>query len=729
MYSNATAALLAPLPRWFGSLQPPRRWAISAKRRNRLLHALNGNGGPPKRTGVGVGGWSHVGGSGLAPRQLQEPQRASDLRAGGWSLPASVPAEELIRVYDTRVEQQWLRHLVVEALPMAPGHVEWIGGDFVTKPLRDDIVGLDPTRLRRWGPAEAGPHHLVVPPRPHQAAWLRRAAQQLPLEDPGTHITVCCIVDRASCPESWDRESLCKALPSALALLQGSDARVRVVAVGERPPVLRVPATEKKLPPITWEAARLAQSRVLLLVSLSLGGQEFHASWVRGTPPPLESSGMELLRVEFLLPPATRSQQAERSLRAALRKVADAVGCSALVAPQISQVQVEHGGVVCLLAVPRVEARAWLRGSGSSGVFLRPFWTKDTSSEIQRDRFTLHWLRGQAKEAERVWAALRDEPGFFGLLAGGPDIAVRLSPEAQVSQALQQVRFALQRQELAFRRANPDARWWKLGPLTQAECSHVRALIPKFGLSLDGGDQVRFGPAGRFRSFCFFHASGQPSRRTLDDGGWNSSSVELWPADPPPRRGVGNPPASLGRQPNSLPKESMWGGPRRPGGPANPTSSTPALPASGSPRLPAAAGGPKPATRVKPDHRAAVPARPSSVEDQLGALLQQMEALNRQNAAMVAELGELRRENALLRRRLEEASGFVHQPYGAGLPPSASQGPVGPSPSPPPSLGAPLSPSGRPLLSDVIMSTDSPAKVADPEAKRPRQGGLHLDDA
>jgi hypothetical protein len=31
---------------------------------------------------------------------------------------------------------------------------------------------------------------------------------------------------------------------------------------------------------------------------------------------------------------------------------------------------------------------------------------------------------------------------------------------------------------------------------------------------------------------------------------------------------------------------------------------------------------------------------------------------------MAAELAELRRENTALRRRLEEASHFVHQPYG-----------------------------------------------------------------
>ena len=55
-------------------------------------------------------------------------------------------------------------------------------GDFVSIPLRTDAEALDPTCLRRWGPEGEDAVHLVVPPQPHQAAWLARAVQQLPLE-------------------------------------------------------------------------------------------------------------------------------------------------------------------------------------------------------------------------------------------------------------------------------------------------------------------------------------------------------------------------------------------------------------------------------------------------------------------------------------------------------------------------------------------------------------------
>jgi hypothetical protein len=157
--------------------------------------------------------------------------------------------------------------------------------------------------------------------------------------------------------------------------------------------------------------------------------------------------------------------------------------------------------------------------------------------------------------------------GFFGLLAGGPDVAVRLSQEAHVESALQQVRFVLQRSEVAFRRANPEARWWKLGPLTQAEVVHVKTIIPQFGLRLEG-DQLRFWAAGRFRSAAYFMAFRVPTRHSLDEVGWNSSSMELRPADPPPRK-WGAVTSSLGaRQPPllgpALSAQSTWEGRRGP---------------------------------------------------------------------------------------------------------------------------------------------------------------------
>ena len=125
----------------------------------------------------------------------------------------------------------------------------------MTAPLRSDAEALDPVRLRRWGPEGSDAYHIVVPPRPHQAAWLSRAAQQVALEADGSTISVCCIVDRALCPDQWSKESMCRALPCVASLLKVAGLAVHITAVGERPPLRRVPASEQRLPPTCWESA------------------------------------------------------------------------------------------------------------------------------------------------------------------------------------------------------------------------------------------------------------------------------------------------------------------------------------------------------------------------------------------------------------------------------------------------------------------------------------------
>ena len=58
------------------------------------------------------------------------------------------------------------------------------------------------------------------------------------------------------------------------------------------------------------------------------------------------------------------------------------------------------------------------------------------------------------------------------------------------------------------------------------------------------------------------------------------------------------------------------------------------------------------------------PPRPED-DDRLDRVLAQLAQLTRQNEAMAEEMRELRRDNAFLRRQLEEARGGVrvHQPY------------------------------------------------------------------
>ena len=88
---------------------------MSRRARNRAMHALNGNGrrGGGHQAGAGrpPGGdgaeqtWRKAGRTGLLARELMEPQAAGRLRAAGWTLPEEIPAEYMLRVYDTG----WMR--------------------------------------------------------------------------------------------------------------------------------------------------------------------------------------------------------------------------------------------------------------------------------------------------------------------------------------------------------------------------------------------------------------------------------------------------------------------------------------------------------------------------------------------------------------------------------------------------------------------------------------------
>ena len=676
-------------------------------------------------------------------RTLQEPQTVTALRAAGWMLPATASAEARVRVYDTRLEPDWLRRQVRDFHTTAPGRVVYIGGDLLTEPqpLRDDATALNMLRLERWGPPDTEDYHLIVLPRPHQAQWLARGRQQLAVEAEGTVISVLCIVDRGQCSDQWDAASLRRALPGAAVLLEDLELAVNVTAIGERPPLRRVPAQSRQLPPATWEAAFLALNRVLLVVS-------FHrrtgpctlpfGRWLGEPPPAPKPSGLELLRVEYLLPPATRTQQAERTLRAALRDLAALLHVSAPAGPQLRQIQVEHGGVVALLEVPRDAARRWLWGSGRAGLFLRPFWTKDTGADVDRSNFALWWLHGHADQADTVWNALSTEVGFVGLLAGGADIAVRVSAEANLSAMQAQVQFKLANKKLVFAIANPAARWWRLGPLSAAEVAAAPELITALGLHLTR-ESISFKSANytRTRSYAFFRATGDPVRMTMDDGGWNSSEAQLSLADPPPRRSTelqrpaapapsppvpkAPPPDRRNRPGPALSAQSTWGGPQRtsaapPSQPVQPVAASP--PAPRPPPVPAP---------TRQSRRARPPVGESSEEagDVLAsrrprrrpdagrrlASSAELEDLKELIRALQAELRALRRDNELLRRaQLTDPWRYPGPPYHPAVPPvSGSTVHSVPSrPHTPPRLPAPAASSTAvdPSQEDTLMQVD-----------------------
>ena len=159
---------------------PGRRWFLSRAQRNRLQHALHGN-GPPSGWREGRQAEQQ---EKITPRELQDLQSVGRLRAAGWDIPVSVTDDQFLKVYDTRLEGGYLEALHGElGLPGNKDSVLCkIGGDFLTRPFRTDGEALCPTALRRWGPDGDGLYSILVPPRPHLAEWFGRAKQQLALE-------------------------------------------------------------------------------------------------------------------------------------------------------------------------------------------------------------------------------------------------------------------------------------------------------------------------------------------------------------------------------------------------------------------------------------------------------------------------------------------------------------------------------------------------------------------
>ena len=559
------------------------------------MHALNGN----VRPGRQPDGWTPVGGR-LDGRVLNEAQQVGRLRASGWTIPSTIADTYMLRVYDTRLEPTYLRELAQDVAPIDLD-TKIIGGDFLTKPDMEDCTAFRPPPLRRWGPEGREAYHLFIPPRPHLQHWLQRCHHQLSVEAMGTSFSVCSVVQRSACPPTFDVPSLRRLLPQAEPLFLDPTLIIKVLAVGQRPPIQRIPASEMKLPPAQWEAALLPRSNVLLILQFHRhsGPQVLPTGeWFRGTPPAPPPSDLELLRMELVLPPATRISSAERFAHRSLEKIAQAMQVPSPSPHQLRQLQVDKGVLYGLFSVPRHLALQWLRGSGCGGCYLRPFWTERTSPAVGRDKFQLLWVKAPLSQGPALWDAVRHLDTVAGLRLGDKDVAIRASatitPEEE-GDILTQVQFVLKNQQAQLRRATPGQKWWRLGPLTEAETWHMADLVRSTGLT-PVNDQLRVGKMGPFRFCVYFAATGEPLRRSLDDGSWEASSARLEPANPPPRRSATS--ASV----PSLPPEAVWG--RRQAPAPAPTNSPPRqsphrqsvdVSSAAFPPLPAAAPRPPPA--------------------------------------------------------------------------------------------------------------------------------------
>jgi len=86
---------------------------------------------------------------------------------------------------------------------------------------------------------------------------------------------------------------------------------------------------------------------------------------------------------------------------------------------------------------------------------------------------------------------------------------------------------------VAVRTAVPGRRWWRLGPLTDAELWRAKEMVAAVGL-LPLNGELRTGRKGPFRSYVYFAAVGQPRCRTLDDGSWGASAATVQEAEEEP---------------------------------------------------------------------------------------------------------------------------------------------------------------------------------------------------
>ena len=124
------------------------------------------------------------------------------------------------------------------------------------------------------------------------------------------------------------------------------------------------------------------------------------------------------------------------------------------------------------------------------------------------------WLRGKADRGPEIWGIFRRRPGVAGLLLLDRDVALRVDATANVDELQAQLALAMGNSNERFRQAAAGQRWWRLGPLTEAEGWWATALVQSMGLALFHGE-LRYGRMGRWRHAVFFCC------------GWDSNEVEF----------------------------------------------------------------------------------------------------------------------------------------------------------------------------------------------------------
>ena len=88
------------------------------------------------------------------------------------------------------------------------------------------------------------------------------------------------------------------------------------------------------------------------------------------------------------------------------------------------------------------------------------------------------WLRSHRDAAARLWEAVHDLGGVYGLLASDKDVAIRIGDGVNRLELETQVRMVLGAPKVTFHQALPDLRYWRLGPLSDGDVFKLTTSSP-----------------------------------------------------------------------------------------------------------------------------------------------------------------------------------------------------------------------------------------------------------
>ena len=347
------------------SLVIPYCWVVGRRLRNRLAHALNGNGpGPGERA-----------------RVASRAALATELVAAGFKLSLSLKPDELLHVFRRRLTEAG-RKTVLAAV--SASHIV---GDDVLSPLHaryGPLLGDIWKTATKFRLADAShPHPLVLFPD-HLTRLRDRVAHEFAHNSDVTKISVLVTVPREKLEASTDWATFSAAVDASLLTGWGEGVGVlSVVGFQEPLPLQRYPSAISVLPPTSWEVDPLpVRSAAVVLTIGKMDSAVVPVFTVVGTYTPIadlrakDRGGLTRVMVEIdLVQRHTGRQDLTSFGRRALGALIAATDGGAAF-PRLSLRGIAQRGdmVSGFVELPADRAAALLKSSGAiRGIFARPW--------------------------------------------------------------------------------------------------------------------------------------------------------------------------------------------------------------------------------------------------------------------------------------------------------------------------------------------------------------------